>query len=423
MEPAEEPTVESPRLAEYLRRSSPAEASRPSAGWQYLTSRGLPVVERCPGDAARLRVSFVWRPKQPVSRPSIYTPLANPFHGETELQPLGPSGIWFRTFVVPRRTRALYAFSPRPTPTPAHGGDWGSYFRSLVPDPESPSHLTMAKDPDDPEDVAVTVSVVALPGASRQPWVRAHRPPRWRREHTHLRSRSLKGSRSVWVFLPPGFDPRRTRYNVILAFDGVAYQSAVPAPTVVENLVRANRIGPSVLTLVGNAPGAREVELLHNPGFVEFLSAELVPWLQRRHGLTPYPPGTVVVGSSLGGLTAAFAALRRPDLFGNVLAQSGAFTWSRSGGMLGSPTLMEEFARVPREDVRFYLSAGSLETAVYPGTQMSLLAGVRHLRDVLVAKGYSVKYSEFTGGHDYSCWGGSLAEGLLHLLGKRGRAT
>ncbi len=415
------PPVASPRLAQYLKRSSRADESRTRAAWRELASRGLPIVESVTGDPTRLRVTFVWRTEQRDGPGSVYTPIANLLNSETELLPLGRTDVRYRTFVLPRKTRAVYAFSPRPTPTPANGGDWGEYFRSLVPDPQNPARLTMAKDPDDPGDAAVTVSVLALPSAPRQPWVRARRPPRWRVDHARLGSTNVDGARSVWVFVPPGLSLERSRYNVVVAFDGVTYQSAVPAPVIVENLVASNRIDPSVLVLVGNAPGAREAELLHNDRFVRFLSSELVPWLQRRHRVTVSPDRTVLVGSSLGGLTAALAALRYPELFGNVLAQSGAFGWSASGDMLGSPTLMEEFADSPRLATKFYLDAGTFETTVFPGTQLSLLAGVRHLRDVLVAKGYAVKYAEFVGGHDYACWAGTLADGLIHLVGKRGR--
>ncbi len=420
MESRGPPSVASPRLAEYRRRASKATGRDASAAWRQLASHGLPLVDPLPDDGSRLSVTFVWRPDRRVSSASIYTPVANPLRGETDLLPLGPTGVWYRTLALPRRTRALYAYTPRPTPTPDNGGDWGAYFRSLLPDPHNPSSLVMAKDPDDPEDVSVTVSVVALPDAPPLPWSRVRHSEGWTMDHVRLRSRSLEGVRSVWVYTPPGFSPRRTRYNLVLAFDGVAYQSAVPTPTIVGNLVDAGRIGPSVIVLVGSAPGSREADLLPNPKFLRFLASELVPWMQRRYGLRVPPARSVLVGSSLGGLTAAFAALRHPDLFGNVLAQSGAFTWSDSGDLLGAPTLMEQYARAPRRPIRFYLDAGSLETTVFPGTQMSPLSGVRHFRDVLVAKGYPVSYAEFEGGHDYACWGGTLADGLLSLLGKPG---
>ncbi|EQD55322.1 enterochelin esterase [mine drainage metagenome] len=176
---------------------------------------------------------------------------------------------------------------------------------------------------------------------------------------------------------------------------------------------------PSVLVLVGNAPGGRDEELRHNPRFVRFLAAELLPWLRRRYGIRVPPSRCAVVGSSLGGLTAAYAALRYPHLFGNVLAQSGAFIERDAGGVDGSPTLMQEYARRRRGRTRFYLNAGTLESTVYPGTPTSLLAGVRHFRDVLTAKGYRVAYGEFSGGHDYACWGVGLGEGLLNLLPRR----
>ena len=43
----------------------------------------------------------------------------------------------------------------------------------------------------------------------------------------------------------------------------------------------------------------------------------------------------------------------------------------------------------------------------------------RHMRDVLLAKGYEVHYREFIGGHDYLSWRGLLADGLIALIGRK----
>ena len=62
-----------------------------------------------------------------------------------------------------------------------------------------------------------------------------------------------------------------------------------------------------------------------------------------------------------------------------------------------------------------YLDAGSFERGI---RDPSILLYNRHLRDVLRAKGYAVVYAEFTGGHDYVCWQGTLASGLIALVGR-----
>jgi enterochelin esterase-like enzyme len=40
------------------------------------------------------------------------------------------------------------------------------------------------------------------------------------------------------------------------------------------------------------------------------------------------------------------------------------------------------------------------------------------MRDVLLAKGYEVNYQQFVGDHDYLSWRGTLADGLIELIGR-----
>jgi enterochelin esterase-like enzyme len=51
----------------------------------------------------------------------------------------------------------------------------------------------------------------------------------------------------------------------------------------------------------------------------------------------------------------------------------------------------------------------------------NVLETSRHMRDVLLAKGYEVHYQQFVGGHDYLSWRGTLADGLIALIGRTGR--
>lgn len=407
-----------PRLHAIARQLSPDGTSVPERRWRSFARSGLPLVDRIPGREGWLRVTFLWRHRGTGAPPTIYTPIADLLRGEATLLPLGEGSIWYRSFDLPERVRALYGFSPHALPGSGAGApSWPEYFRSLTRDPFHDERLVMDKDPTDPQDRQVIVSVLSLPGAPSSPWTRAVAPGYWRVDRSELRGRHIPGVRPLWSYCPPKARRGAIRYNLILALDGGIYRRAIPTPVIVQNLVRRGRIGPSVLLAVGSPPGSREREFLHNRRFARFLAEELIPHLEGRLRLSFGPDRTVVVGSSLGGLAAAHAALLHPERIGCVVAQSGAFTWSATGRMDGPPTLMQEYRDAPRGSTRFYLSAGSYEGTRFPGTRMSPLTGVRRLRDVLVSKGYPVDYQEFQGGHDYACWAATLGDGIRSVLG------
>lgn len=82
--------------------------------------------------------------------------------------------------------------------------------------------------------------------------------------------------------------------------------------------------------------------------------------------------------------------------------------------------LARQYATHPRLPLNFYLEAGLFETdlMMVDGFSIDLLASNRHLRDVLQAKGNPVHYREFSGGHSTVIYRGTLADGLLALLGE-----
>jgi enterochelin esterase-like enzyme len=413
------PRPESPSLRALERTLKRGGKRAFASQWERLTRRGFPLTEKLPGDRENLLVTFVWRPGVPVRGPSVSSSVVNFLENQTELFPLAGTGVWYRSLRLPRRTRASYSFSPRPAPKLTDPeAAWARYARSSRPDPFNTDHLAFPKDPKDPKDFAMTVSVFELPGAPRQPWARVRGAALWKEAQFRLRSRRLGLERPVWVYVPRDFRPKSRSYNLVVVFDGIVFRSTVPTPTIVERLTDAGRIGPTVLVLVGNAPHSRTKELGLNPRFVDYLARELLPWLRRRFKVTVAGSKTVVCGSSLGGLAAAYAALRYPRLFGNVLAMSGSFQWVRPADPGGPGSLIREYAHAPRLPLRFYLDVGRRETMVFPESGMSLRGAVRHMRDVLEAKGYPVKCVEFEGGHDYACWRGSIADGLIHLLGR-----
>jgi len=410
--------TESRRLSAFRRVAEHGGARAIDDAWERLVRRGTPLVEKIPRSPGQSLVTFVWRPARVVKQASISSPALEPVPESTRLSLIEGTGVWTRTFRWSDRLRASYGFSDRPHPTMADDEKaWTNYMLGRFPDPWNPRQLLFPKDPDDPKDKELAVSIVELPSARAPTWNRPLARARYVEERHRVVSRVLRNERSLWVELPPDFRPERDPCNLLIVFDGPVYRTTIPTPTIIERLVRARRIRPTVVVLLPAAPGSRAQEFGCNPRFNRFLLTELLPWLGRRYRLRVPPERTVLAGSSLGAVAATFAAFHHPERFGNVLAQSGAFPWPCRGPAGRPSTLMEVIATAPRRPVRFYLDAGRLERVpVPPEWDVSLLGGVHHLRDVLVAKGYTVKYVEFEGGHDYAGWSGTLAGGIEYLL-------
>jgi enterochelin esterase family protein len=192
----------------------------------------------------------------------------------------------------------------------------------------------------------------------------------------------------------------------------------MPTFTILDNMIADQVIRPTVTVLVDSLDmESRMKELSFHPPFNDFLVTELLPWVLMQYSVSTDPAETVVGGSSAGGLAAVYAALEHPDVFGNVLSQSGAFTinpgWDEEGNWLARQFELRE--KLP---IKFHLDAGTLEVNSYRDLRdgVTPLAGNQHMRDVLVENGYEVHYTEFSGGHDYISWQGTFGEGLAFLL-------
>jgi enterochelin esterase family protein len=364
---------------------------------QLQSIRESPVVDEL--DDGRVRVTVAFHDPE-AEELWVIGGLAGADPGDRRMQRAG-DGWWERTYELPRDVRTLYWFTHERVP--ATTGD-------LHRDPLNPHAHVYVRDPEDPKDEDNVASLLELPDAAPLTWsVERAGVPRGTVDLHRLASDRLGNERRVFTYTPPGYDPAQS-YPLVVCFDGWTYvQNAyVPLPTVLDNLLADERIPPLVAVLpdsLNNETRMREL-VLHEP-FVEFLTDELLPWAHERLSFADDPAGTVLAGSSAGGLAATFAALRRPDCFGLVLSHSAAYPRG---------ALPHEFATRDRLPIRFYLDAGILETI--PWEQFApLLHSNRHMRDVLVAKGYDVTYREFPGGHDYVWWRETIADGLIALLG------
>ena len=385
-----------------------------AAFWARVQRDGAPLVEPIAGDTSNLLFTFVWHGDSATRNVALVnTAVASYEPAQALLTRLPGTDVWYRSYPARADARFSYELSVNDNLVPFDQvTDWGARSATFHRDPFNPRVFQSG--------FGRGQSVAEGPRAPREEWI-ATRPdvPKGRVEQTTVASKLLGTTRNMWVYTPPGYDTlarNAAGLPLLLTFDGGEYVRSVPGPTILDNPIAAHRIAPMVAVFVGSADDQRDAELGANERYVEFLATELVPWIRSKYRIASSPAGNVVAGSSLGGLAAAFVAHRHPELFGNVLSQSGAFMFGAPGDSTPE-RLTREIAAAPRSDVKFYLEAGIYEVG-RAENGVDLLTSNRHLRDALRAKGYRVTYDEYAGGHSDLNWRTGYAKGLLALVGR-----
>jgi enterochelin esterase family protein len=395
-EPQKNDEFDSPRIAALAREVRAGNHAAVQQFWDDSKGK-IPLVERIPENDQLRLVTFLWRGGAEARDLDLrFVGFATPELEQKPLSRLAETDVWFLTARLPVAARFTYGFT----------GNLGK--KRAIADPLNPLKFGYS-------------SLVELPGAPPQPWIRIQPDmPKGALKQEKVSSAILKEERAFSVYTPAGYDPHGGPYGLLILFDGEAYRDEIPTPTILDNLVASRKIHPLVALLVDSGE-TRDRDLQCSASFADFLAKELLPWARQHYRLSPDPKQIIVGGSSYGGLGAAYCAFRHPEVFGAVLSQSGSFGyypgWDSDNDRTGSSPfgwLIRQYVTTRKLPIRFYLEAGLFETA-HAG---SILAENRRMRDVLEAKGYTIVYSEFAGGHEYLNWRGSLADGLVALAGR-----
>jgi enterochelin esterase-like enzyme len=408
-EPTARQRYVSPRLALLQKELRAGNKGAVESFWQEIAKQGTPLMEPIKGQAGYTLVTFLWRHTEETKNVAVIGGVAGP-------DVVGPmtrmpnTDVWFKTYRLRNDARFIYAISINDSLVPLTKVD------SKNPEALKQRLSTFKSDPLNKSrriiDNIPNASLAELPGAPAQRWVnRQADAPTGIVEWKKIKSTVLNNERMAAVYTPPGYRTDTTPYGLLVVFDGIAYTAMVPAPVILDNLIARNRIAPMVAVVLANVTTtSRSEELPCNPRFADFLASEVVPWMRQNYNVTTDPSRIIVAGSSLGGLAAAYAGFKHPEVFGNVLSQSGSFWWKPEGDN-NDEWLIRQFEASPKLSVRFYLDVGLMEPS-------DMIGGNRRMRDALRAKGYQIFYREFNGGHEYANWRGTFADGLLFLAGK-----
>jgi len=382
--------------------------------WQEVAGKG-PIVEEIPDNNRDVDVTFLWREIYDTRNVLL---VWCPKSDDCYMSRLPGTDVWYKTVRLRRGSRIVYGISPNDRAD--------DRWATEQLDPLNPHRF-----PDDPTYHFYSQSVLETPGAPDEQW--ALRPPvrRGAIEQRKITSAILGGERDIWIYTPPSYTGTGGPYPLLLLLDGATYVSSrfENAPGTLDNLINDGRIRPVIVCF---DPANRGNAVLPAPGteskYGRVVAQELMPMLRTSYPISADPKNAVIGGFSAGGRAAAEIAFFHPDMFGNVLSQSGTFCdcfQMRAPGSYEPNLNAQAYLAAPRKPIRFYLEVGlydGVPSADLPVHELTLdetdLMGNRHLRDVLRAKGYDVTYREVGGGHDFLHWRAMLADGLMALLGK-----
>jgi enterochelin esterase-like enzyme len=404
----------SPRMSKLRAVVDTGNLAAVSQFWDEIRKKHTPLIEPVPDDQHSSLVTFLWQGKGDTHNVVLIGGVAGTELTKNKMTHIAGTDVWYKTYKVRNDARFTYSLSPNDSLVPIETIDpkdrdaLNKRLSDLRPDPLNPRH--------DPGQMPS--SYIELREAPPQPWITAVAgAPKGKVEEQKFISAIMRNERDIWVYTPPGFTPTGGRYPLLIVFDGPSYINKVPVPVILDNLIAKGLIPLIVAISVGNpTASSRAVELPCSPEFADFLAKELVPWMRKNYRATEDPAHVAVGGSSYGGLAATFAGLRHPDVFGNVLSQSGSFWW-KPEDQSEPEWLTKQFISSPRLNIRLFLEVGLMEEGASL-TGPSVLVANRDMRDVLVGKGYRIHYQEFNGGHEYLNWRGSFADGLLYLFGR-----
>ena len=376
--------------------------------WEDVVSKGTPLIEEIDGDSENALVTFVYKADEDIENIVLMPPIGRDNLLENSMEKLLETNLWYITYKVRNDLRFKYSFSVNDS---FDDDDWTKRWEELIYDKLNKNRLTFKGEDGKADEIE---SYVVMPKAKENFWVKERKGISKGRVYEHqLHSESLEKNRRVRVYTPYGYSKGKKPYKFLVLTDGDQYINVLSAVTVLDNLIAQGKIPPIITIFIDSQEATREDELSCNDVFSDFIVKDLISWTRKKYNISSKSSEALIGGLSSGGLTASYLGLKHSEVFGNILSQSGSY-WYKPETYEGSPLdcwLSTEFEKVVKLPLKFYLNVGVLEH------KQGMIGTNIILKDVLISKGYDVHFEYFNSGHDYLCWGETLGNGLISLIG------
>ena len=209
------------------------------------------------------------------------------------------------------------------------------------------------------------------------------------------------------VYLPVGYE-NAGRLPVLYVTDG--YEYLLPElgnmANVLDNLIAQKKIQPIIAIFVDqrepiNRSNNRRMEELNlNEKYLTFFADELIPGVEPNYPVSSDAAHRAILGTSMGGLTAAYFAFTRPDLFTMAGIQSPAFG-----------TRPQIYAICEN------LKGSTLKVSMTTGLINDASEGSLKMKNILEKNACVYQYRERNEGHSWGNWRSLIDDILIDFFG------
>jgi predicted alpha/beta superfamily hydrolase len=217
-----------------------------------------------------------------------------------------------------------------------------------------------------------------------------------------FQSRIFRNTRSLRVWLPPGYGDRENegrRYPVFYlndgqnlldpatAYIGVDWQAGETAA----RLIGEGKVSPLIVVGIDNAQKDRPKEYLpyrsmhppvfrpHGKRYPDFLLDEVMPFIEQRYRIVGGPENTGLGGSSLGAIISLFTVMDRPGIIGRLLLESPSL-------FISNRQVLKSSAAFRQWPVRVFMAMGTRESG-NPDRDRQVVEDLRQLEHNLRRSG------------------------------------
>jgi enterochelin esterase-like enzyme len=210
------------------------------------------------------------------------------------------------------------------------------------------------------------------------------------------------------LYLPPSYKNVSSEiYPVLYVTDGYEYmhEKMGNMVTILDNLIHLKKIRPVIVVFidhrepVNRSNNRRMQELAMNEQYLNFVTKELIPKVEGQYPVSTRPEDRGILGTSMGGLTAAYFSFSKPEIFGLAGIQSPAF-WFR-------PEIYTFCANPEKPPVKTFLTTGTIHDTA---------EGAEKMQNILDTNTCAFQYTEVHQGHSWGNWRDLIDDMLIYFF-------